>query len=373
MGLFAHMRIHDSGIYRNVDSTNTQCISSAPAILTATATRQFDRRSPTMSTVCSMGKWSRDGVYRDECPRIRIAYSMNGQLLNHLWMHFQPHDITTTVRELIFAKNCTLKTMTERDLQKIMDLFAATDENFRMTINMEKTMLMHQTYFTFDGTIYEQVKGTPMGSPLSRLIVEAVLQRSESLVFQHHRPKFWAQYVDDTFVVIERGQVLTLKKVSTADIQFTMEGEENNQLTFLDILVCRKDFGGLKTKLFKKVINTMQVLNANSNQPISHKRSCVRMPNRRVETHCSEPVDKGANLQYVRRVFKENGYPRNFVNWCMRKRQNRTEPSRTTWSLSRTRTETTIRRLVMKPKDPLPRPDTESEDRFELESETSGG
>nr|VZI49291.1 unnamed protein product [Spirometra erinaceieuropaei] len=34
----------------------------------------------------------------------------------------------------------------------------------------------HKTYFTFDGTIYEQVKGTPMGSPISGLIAEAVLK-----------------------------------------------------------------------------------------------------------------------------------------------------------------------------------------------------
>nr|VZI13168.1 unnamed protein product [Spirometra erinaceieuropaei] len=47
-----------------------------------------------------------------------------------------------------------------------------------------------KTYFTFDETIYEQVKGTPMGSPISGLITEAVLQRLNSLVFRHHRPKF---------------------------------------------------------------------------------------------------------------------------------------------------------------------------------------
>ncbi|BHF65185.1 hypothetical protein SprV_0200819400 [Sparganum proliferum] len=41
-----------------------------------------------------------------------------------------------------------------------------------------------KTGFTYDGTIYEQVKGTPMGSSISGLIAEAVLQRLESLVFQ---------------------------------------------------------------------------------------------------------------------------------------------------------------------------------------------
>ncbi|BHF68582.1 hypothetical protein SprV_0301161800 [Sparganum proliferum] len=85
-----------------------------------------------------------------------------------------------------------------------------------------------RTYFTFDGTIHEQVKGTPMGSPISGFIAEAVLQRLESLVFQHHRPKFWPQYGNDTFVVIERDQVMIFKEhfnAVFADIQFTMEEE----------------------------------------------------------------------------------------------------------------------------------------------------
>ncbi|VDL98360.1 unnamed protein product [Schistocephalus solidus] len=38
MGLFGHLRIHDSGIHRNADNTDTPCLPSAPAILTVTAT-----------------------------------------------------------------------------------------------------------------------------------------------------------------------------------------------------------------------------------------------------------------------------------------------------------------------------------------------
>nr|VZI37250.1 unnamed protein product [Spirometra erinaceieuropaei] len=240
-----------------------------------------------------------------------------------------------------------------------------------------------RTYFTFDGSIYEQVKGTPMGSPISGFIAEAVLQRLESLVFQHHRPKFCARYVDDTFVVIERDQVLTFQEHLNAvfpDIQFTMEEEENNQLAFLDVLVCRKDCGERKTKVFRHAINTMQVLNFNSNHPISHKCSCVRTLYRRVETHCSEPEDKIAELQYLRRVFKANGYPRNFVDRCIRKRDERPNrmDTKSWWALPYVknvseavgrllaplgvgvahRPEATIRRLIMKAKDPLPRLET---------------
>ncbi|BHF61777.1 hypothetical protein SprV_0100475300 [Sparganum proliferum] len=123
-------------------------------------------------------------------------------------------------------------------------------------------LLQHclRTYFTFDGTIYEQVKGTVMGPPILRFIVEAVLQRLESLVFQHHKPKFWARHVDDTFVVIERDRVLTFQEHLNAvfpDIQFTMKEEENNQLAFLDVLVRTPNLGGRSrmSRTFRKLLD----------------------------------------------------------------------------------------------------------------------
>ncbi|VDL94733.1 unnamed protein product [Schistocephalus solidus] len=98
---------------------------------------------------------------------------------------------------------------------------------------------------------------------------------------------------------------------------------------------------------------------------------------RRVETYCSEPEDKVAELKYIRRVFRENGYPRNFVNRCMRKpdeQQNRTEPNywraipyvkNVSEAVSRLlaslvvavahRPEAILRRQVLRPKDLLPR------------------
>nr|VZI02737.1 unnamed protein product [Spirometra erinaceieuropaei] len=222
-----------------------------------------------------------------------------------------------------------------------------------------------------------------MGSPISGFIAEAVLQRLESLVFQHHRPKFWTRYVDDTFVVIERDQVLTFTERLNSvflDIQFTMEEEENNQLAFLDDLVCRKDCGGLKSKVFRKATNTTQILNFNSNHPICHEHICVRTLFRCVEKHCSEPEDKVAESQYLRRVFRENGYPRNFANQCLRKRderQNRADPKfwraiqyikNVSEAVSRFlaplgvgvahRPEATMRRQVMRPNDTLPRQET---------------
>nr|VZI32715.1 unnamed protein product [Spirometra erinaceieuropaei] len=159
-----------------------------------------------------------------------------------------------------------------------------------------------KTYLIFDGTIYEQVKNTPMGSLISGFLAEVVGQRVDSLIFR----------TPETEVLGPMG-----------------EEEEKNQWVFLDVLVRRKYCGGLKTEVFKKATIRTQVLSFTSNYPISHKRGCVRTLYRRVETHCSETEDKIAELKYLRRVFKANGYPRNFVNRCIRKRDessNRTDP-----------------------------------------------
>ncbi|BHF62155.1 hypothetical protein SprV_0100513600 [Sparganum proliferum] len=160
------------------------------------------------------------------------------------------------------------------------------------------------------------------------------------------------------------------------DIQFTMEEEENNQLAFLDVLVCSKDCGDLKTKVSRKVTSTRY----NINHPLSHKRSCVRTLYQRVETHCSEPEDKVAELQHLQRVFKANGYPHKFVNQCLRKLDEGRNPTGSKFlrslpyvknvseAVSRLlsplgngvahRPEATIRRQIIRPKDPLPRQET---------------
>nr|VZI05592.1 unnamed protein product [Spirometra erinaceieuropaei] len=194
------------------------------------------------------------------------------------------HDYTCPDCDRIFTSHIGLDLAVETIELLLREKYDETENRLGHAQIIQLLKFCLKTYFTFDGTIYEQVKGTPMSSPISGLIAEAVLQRLESLVFRHHRPKFWARYVDDTFVVIERDQVLTFKEQLNAvfpDIQFTMEKEENNQLAFLDVLVCRKDCGGLKTKVSRKATNTTQILNFNSNHPISHKRSCQKV-NRQV-------------------------------------------------------------------------------------------
>nr|VZI00016.1 unnamed protein product [Spirometra erinaceieuropaei] len=160
-----------------------------------------------------------------------------------------------------------------------------------------------------------------MGSPLSGLIAEAVLQRLERLVFRSYSPKFWARYVDDTFVVIKRNDVQDFKVLLNSifpDIQFTMEEEYNNQLPFLDVNITRMANGGIRTTVYRKATNTRRILQFRSNHPIGHKRSCVRALFQRVQTHCNDNDGRREEVKYLHSLFTANGYPRSFIRECRR-------------------------------------------------------
>ncbi|VDL88164.1 unnamed protein product, partial [Schistocephalus solidus] len=87
---------------------------------------------------------------------------------------------TATIYELLFADDCALNAKTEEEMQRSMNLFAATCDNFGLHINTEKTVMMHQpppnTIYTVDhinvygGQLKVVDTFTYLGSNLSRSI-----------------------------------------------------------------------------------------------------------------------------------------------------------------------------------------------------------
>ncbi|BHF84131.1 hypothetical protein SprV_0902728100 [Sparganum proliferum] len=262
----------------------------------------------------------------------------------------------------------------------LREKYDETDQQLKRAHIIELLELCFKTFFTFNGQVYEQKKGTPMDSPLSGLIAEAVWQRLEQQVFSSYPPKFWARYVDDTFVVIKRSEVKAFKALLNSifpDIQFTMEEEVNNQLPFLDVQITRLTDGKIRTTVYRKATNTRRILHFRSNHPVGHKRSCVRTLFQRVQTHCSDDSGRKEEMNYLQALFKANGYPKSFIRNCLKKphfeRSSGEKPkfwlsipyvknvSEATARILKPfgigvahKPECTIRQQIMKPKDPLP-------------------
>ena len=159
-----------------------------------------------------------------------------------------------------------------------------------------------------------------MGSPLSCLLVDAVMKQFEAKAFETIRPRLWIRYVDDTFVILKKSELDRFHQhlnTLIPGIKFTMEEECDAKLPFLDILIMRQTNGNLETTVYRKPTTTDRILNFQSNHPTCHLKSCVRTLFHRADTHCSTPELRKKELIRLFKLFMANGYPKSFVNSCI--------------------------------------------------------
>ena len=150
--------------------------------------------------------------------------------------------------------------------KRITNELLTYDESWQTRTKLNKHDILElldlclSTEFSFQNSYYRQISGTPMGSPLSSFLAEAVIQDLEK------RSVIKKDKTDDILHTINN---------TTENIKFTKEEEDDDQLAFLDILLTRTDDGTINTQVYRKKTHTDQILNFNSNHPTQHKISCI--------------------------------------------------------------------------------------------------
>ena len=213
--------------------------------------------------------------------------------------------------------------LAEETVMQLLQSNEQSEQTLSSRSTWELLQLCLDTNFIFDGQFYKQLKGTPMGSPISGFIAEAVLQRLEQVVIPLCNPKLWIRYVDDTFVILKNTQIQEVFQLINnvfRDIKFTTEQEDNDKIAFLDVMVHKQPDGTLQTSVYRKNTHTDQMLNFNSNHPAEHKRSCVKTLFNRAKTHCSTNALRKAEEKHLFNMFQKNEYTRNFIRRCLNTR-----------------------------------------------------
>jgi hypothetical protein len=105
---------------------------------------------------------------------------------------------------------------------------------------------LSNNFFVFNDSIYKQIHGCAMGSPVSPVVANLCMEIIEesAIAASTTPPKIWKRYVDDSFVIIKKHSVSTFHDTLNSidpKISFTIEAENNGQIPFLDTLVTRKN------------------------------------------------------------------------------------------------------------------------------------
>ena len=97
--------------------------------------------------------------------------------------------------------------------------------------------VLDNNYFIVDGTFYKQIFGCPMGSPVSAILANLVMEQVEerALISAPHPPKWWFRYVDDSHVCIAREHLTEFHSHLNSinqHIKFTVEEEKTDPSHF---------------------------------------------------------------------------------------------------------------------------------------------
>ena len=167
-------------------------------------------------------------------------------------------------------------------------------------------LCLTSTSFQYNGKHYKQLHGTAMGSPVSVVVAEIVMQHVEECALatcQQMIPLRRKDEMDDFHDHLNE---------QNADIQFTKEIKENGKLPFLDCLVGRNN-NKLRTTVYRKPTHTDRLLDQSSYRPTSHKATTIKTLTRRAQLVCDTPDSLRDKNRYLEHVFHKNNYNTDFI------------------------------------------------------------
>lgn len=180
-------------------------------------------------------------------------------------------------------------------------------------------ILYDTTVFSFTNNFYKQIQGMPMGSPVSPILAQYVMDDLvESCInnLSFNIP-FLKKYVDDIILSIpQEGLNEILQVFNDYDdlIKFTIEEEDSDcSVPFLDTKIIRRKDNTIITSWYRKPGSSGRYLNYKSYHQERQKINLVLSMKNRVilTTHSSL---RRENLNKLAELFLENSYPKKLIN-----------------------------------------------------------
>ena len=246
--------------------------------------------SPIVGNTTSLVKYSKEFMETITNERVQITETMVSFDVKSL-LKFVPMELEVSIARDQLRVDGRLKDRTKLTVDDICEGLI---------------LCLNDTNFTFRGQHYQQIFGTAMGSPVSVVVANMVMEDIEQKAIRSFRNplRICKRYVDDTFVITDQKEVgYFLHHINNLEesIKFTMEMEDNGKIAFLDALIHRDEGGVLTSTVHRKETHTNRYLHFKSNHPIAHKRSVVSSLLDRANKLNSHSKDRKKEVELIKK------------------------------------------------------------------------
>jgi hypothetical protein len=190
------------------------------------------------------------------------------------------------------------------------------------------TSCMQQKTFQFRDKYYDQISGAAIGNAASPLIADFMMDYFEKKIkFKPWCPRFFVRYVDDYFAIMKKNQVLDILRHMNEQfptIEFTMDVEENEYISYLDLMVSKNN-KKLEFNIYRKETNTNLLIRNDSYHHPSHKAAAFHSMFHRLFNIPMNHENFENERKKIYKIAQQNGYSEKFVNRIYNKHQKKKE------------------------------------------------
>jgi len=182
--------------------------------------------------------------------------------------------------------------------------------------------ILGSTFFKFNDKIYRQTFGAPMGSPLSPIVADLIMQELESHTLKNLSfiPPFYTRYVDDIALAAPFTQLNDLLNKFNSfhpRLNFTIE-VGGSSLNFLEVSMINKN-GHLTFDWYHKPTFSGRLLNFHSKHPLTHKIGVITNMVDKILL-LSHPAFHEKNFSFLINMLLNNNYPLDIIFSSIKKR-----------------------------------------------------